>query len=382
MDLPFIEFKLTDEVEGLQAIALVDKPAIGLNYQAFAPHKFEVIDEDKRIVMGAAMVPDLPIYRRDERGEYYAIFKKETIKALVQKLFKENKHTEFNEQHNSFKILDGVYIYQSFITDVELGISAPSGFENVADGTWFIAAKVENEEAWSKVKEEGILRGFSVEGVFDLEPYKFKTMNKINLESVISTLKSVFADAETEEVVTEQKFGEGTLVDGTIVKWEGDLVEGAALVVVMPEGEVAAPDGIHELSDGTIVETAGGLVVNIEAAGEQKKEEEEEMYDNEFTIEQLSEMIEKSVSKYAEAFTASLEAIKSENETLRTELASVKSAKEELKNEFSATLNKVGTELEEIVKAEPSTAKKPQEFKALTRAERAAQMGAIIRANK
>ena len=382
MDLPFIEFTLTDEVEGLQAIALVDSPAIGLNYQAFAPHKFEVIDEDKRIVMGAAMIPDLPIYRRDERGEYYAIFKKDTIKALVQKLFKENKHTEFNEQHNAFKILDGVYIYQSFITDKELGILPPQGFENVADGTWFIAAKVENEEAWSKVKEEGILRGFSVEGVFDLEPYKFKTMNKINLESVISTLKSVFADAETEEVVTEQKFGEGTLVDGTIVKWEGDLVEGAALVVVMPEGEVAAPDGIHELSDGTIVETAGGLVVNIEAAGEQKKEEEEEMYDNEFTIEQLSEMIEKSVSKYAEAFTASLEAIKSENETLRTELASVKSAKEELKNEFSATLNKVGTELEEIVKAEPSTAKKPQEFKALTRAERAAQMGAIIRANK
>jgi len=381
MDLPFIEFKLTDEVEGLQAIALVDKPAIGLNYQAFAPHKFEVIDEDKRIVMGAAMVPDLPIYRRDERGEYYAIFKKETIKALVQKLFKENKHTEFNEQHNSFKILDGVYIYQSFITDVELGISAPSGFENVADGTWFIAAKVENDEAWAKVKEEGLLKGFSVEGVFDLEPYKFKKMNKLNLESVIHTLKSVFADAEVEET-TEGNFAEATLVDGTIVKWEGELADGTALVVVMPEGEVAAPDGIHELSDGTIVETAGGLVVNIEAAGEQKKEEEEEMYDNEFTIEQLSEMIEKSVSKYAEAFTASLEAIKSENETLRTELASVKSAKEELKNEFSATLNKVGTELEEIVKAEPSTAKKPQEFKALTRAERAAQMGAIIRANK
>ena len=378
MDLPFIEFTLTDEVEGLQAIALVDSPAIGLNYQAFAPHKFEVIDEDKRIVMGAAMIPDLPIYRRDERGEYYAIFKKETIKALVQKLFKENKHTEFNEQHNSFKILDGVYIYQSFITDKELGILPPQGFENVADGTWFIAAKVENEEAWSKVKEEGLLKGFSVEGVFDLEPYKFKTMNKINLESVISTLKSVFADAETEEVVVEEKFGEGTLVDGTIVKWEGELVEGAALVVVMPEGEVAAPDGIHELSDGTVVETAGGLVVAITPLEGVMDEEVE----NEFTAEMLNEMVEKAMAKYAEAFTATLETIKSENETLRTELAEVKAAKDEIKKEFSETLNKVGEELEEIVKSEPSTAKKPQEFKATTRAEKAARMGAIIRANK
>lgn len=373
MDLPFIEFKLSDEVEGLQAIAFVDAPAIGLNYQAFAPHKFEVINEEKRIILGAAMIPNLPIYRRDERGEYYAIFRKETIKALVQKLFKENKHNNFNEQHDAFKILDGVYIYQSFITDEELGILPPQGFENVADGTWFIAAKVENDEAWSKVKEDGILKGFSVEGVFDLEPYKFKQMNKINLESVINTLKSVFAD---EEPTTEAVFGEGTLVDGTIVKWEGELVEGTALVVVMPEGEVAAPDGIHELSDGTIVETAGGLVVNIQAMEDIATE------DNEFTSEMLNEMIEKAMAKYAEAFTATLESIKSQNEGLKTELAAIKADKESLKSDFAATLNKVGTELEQIVKSESATSKKPQEFKAQSRAERAAQMGAVIRANK
>ena len=376
MDLPFIEFKLSDDVEGLQAIAFVDAPAIGLNYQAFAPHKFEVINEEKRIVMGAAMIPDLPIYRRDERGEYYAIFRKETIKALVQKLFKENKHNNFNEQHNAFKILDGVYIYQSFITDQELGILAPKGFENVADGTWFIAAKVENDEAWSKVKEDGILKGFSVEGVFDLEPYKFKKMNKLNLDSVINTLKSVFADAETEVVAEEKIFGEAALVDGTIVKWEGELMEGTALVVVLPEGEVAAPDGIHEISDGTIIETAGGLVVNIQPMSEIASEE------NEFTTEMLNEMVEKALAKYAEAFTATLEGVKAENDSLKLELAAIVADKETLRNEFSATLSKVGTELEEIVKSEASTSKKPQEFKAQSRAEKAAAMGAIIRANK
>jgi hypothetical protein len=324
--------------------------------------------------MGAAMIPDLPIYRRDERGEYYAIFRKETIKALVQKLFKENKHNNFNEQHNAFKILDGVYIYQSFITDQELGILAPKGFENVADGTWFIAAKVENDEAWSKVKEDGILKGFSVEGVFDLEPYKFKKMNKINLESVINTLKSVFADAE---VAAEEKiFGEAALVDGTIVKWEGELMEGTAITVVLPEGEVAAPDGIHEVSDGTIIETAGGLVVNIQPMSEIASEE------NEFTTEMLNEMVEKALAKYAEAFTATLEGVKAENAGLKLELAAIVADKESLKKEFSATLNKVGTELEEIVKSEAATSSKPQEFKAQSRAEKAAAMGAVIRANK
>tara|TARA_R110000823_G_scaffold110527_3_gene230519 strand:- start:1795 stop:2928 length:1134 start_codon:yes stop_codon:yes gene_type:complete len=374
MDLPFIEFKLSEDVEGLQAIALVDRPAIGLNYQAFEHHKFEVINEEKRIVMGAAMIPNLPIYRRDERGEYYAIFKKETIKALVQKFFKESKQGSFNEQHDQFKILDGVYIYQSFITDEELGISAPRGFENIADGTWFIAAKVENDEAWEKVKENGLLKGFSVEGVFDLEPYKFKQMNKINLESVISTLKSVFSDEEV--VATEEtNFAEATLVDGTIVKWEGDLLEGTALVVVLPEGEVAAPDGVHELADGTIIETAGGLVVTITPMADVATE------DNEFTSEMLDSLIEKAMAKYAEAFTANLEGVKLENESLKVELSAMKADKESLKSEFKSTMEKLGSSLEEIAKSEVSTSAKPQEFKAQTRAEKAAAMGAALRAN-
>ena len=376
MDLPFIEFKLTDDVEGLQAIALVDRPAIGVNYQAFETQKFEVINEEQRIVMGAAMIPDLPIYRRDDSGEYYAIFKKETIKALVQKYFKESKQGSFNEEHDQFKILDGVYVYQSFITDEKLGISAPRGFENIADGTWFIAAKVDNDEAWAKVKEDGLLKGFSVEGIFNLEPYKFKTMNKINLESVISTLKSVFSESETEVVETEEtNFAESTLVDGTIVKWEGELIEGTAIIVVLPEGEVAAPDGTHELADGTILETAGGLVVSVtEGAGEIATE------DNEFTAEQLSEMLEKAMSNYAKEFNEQLEAVVTENKNLSTELLEMKANKEDLKSEFSKAMDKVATELEELAKSEVSTSSKPTEFKALTRAEKAASMGAALRA--
>lgn len=204
-------------------------------------------------------------------------------------------------------------------------------------------------------------------------------MNKINLESVIKTLKSVFAEAETEEVPTEENFGESTLVDGTIVKWEGELIEGTALTVVLPEGEVAAPDGIHEVSDGTIIETAGGLVVSIEAVGEEVVDAE---VDNEFTSEMLNGLIEKAMAKYAEAFTASLDTVNADNKALRLELASVVAAKEEMKEEFKVTLSKVGTELEEIAKSEVSTASKPQEFKAITRAEKAAKMGAIIRAIK
>ena len=42
----------------------------------------------------------------------------------------------------------------------------PMGFEEVADGSWFVSYLIDNEDVWSKVKS-GEFKGFSVEGVFD-----------------------------------------------------------------------------------------------------------------------------------------------------------------------------------------------------------------------
>jgi len=370
--LPFFEYRLTDDVEGLSAIALVEAPATGVNYQAFAPQKFEVLNEEKRIVVGAAMIPDLPIYRRDERGEYYAIFKKNTINQLVQKYFKEQKTTEFNEMHDPLLKLDGVYLYQSFITDKELGILPPKGFENVADGTWFIAAKVDNEEAWTKVKQEGLLKGFSVEGFFDIQPYKFNKMNK--LEQVINLFKSFGLDPE-EEKKEETTMGEDTLVDGTVVKWEGDLMEGTAIIVVTEEGEVSAPDGTHELTSGAIITTAGGLVTEI-VAGEE--------VDTEFTEENLQAAIGKALGLWAKDLNIDekFAAITKENEELKKQVETFAKVEESLKADFNKTLQGIGTQLEELAKTEDATAQKPSSFAKMTRQEKASKMAALIKSQK
>jgi hypothetical protein len=179
MELPIYELRIDGDGTGVEAVALVNQPAIGLEYQAFnKAMKFNIADEEQRVVMGAAMIPDLPIYRMDnERGEYYALFKKETIRKIAEKFFKENKQSKFNESHDSAKMVKGGFAFQSFITDKKMGISAPKGFENVADGTWFIAAKIENDEVWNKIKSDGEYKGFSIEGMFDVVPYQ--TMSKI-----------------------------------------------------------------------------------------------------------------------------------------------------------------------------------------------------------
>lgn len=369
--LPFFEYRLTDDVEGLSAIALVEAPATGVNYQAFAPQKFEVLNEEKRIVVGAAMIPDLPIYRRDERGEYYAIFKKDTINQLVQKYFKEQKTTEFNEMHDPLLKLDAVYLYQSFITDKELGIQPPKGFENVADGTWFIAAKVDNDEAWAKVKKEGLLKGFSVEGFFDIQPYKFNKMNK--LEKVINLLKSFGYDPEEDE--KKNKMMEDTLVDGTVVMYDGELAEGTAIVIVTEEGEVSAPDGTHELTSGAIITTAGGLVTEI-VAGEE--------VDTEFTEENLQAAIGKALGLWAKDLNIDekFAAITKENEELKTQVASFAKVEETLKADFNKTLQGIGSQLEELAKTEEPLAQKPSSFAKMTRQEKASRMAALIKAQK
>jgi hypothetical protein len=181
MDLPIFELTLDGEKTGVTAVALVEQPAIGIEYQAFnKQYKFGIADEEQRIVVGAAMIPDLPIYRMDaERGEYHAIFRKETIRKIVESFFKQKRVNALNEMHDSSRMIEGGFIFQSWITDSKIGIKPPQGFENIADGTWFIAAKIENDEVWKKVKETGEYKGFSIEGLFDVKPYRNQTMSKI-----------------------------------------------------------------------------------------------------------------------------------------------------------------------------------------------------------
>jgi hypothetical protein len=127
---------------------------------------FAVEDEDQKIVSGPLMIADLPMYRRDEEGEYYVMFSREQIKKIVQRFFKKGYQAKVNIEHK--KPADGVYMFESYIIDRERGVNPPKGFKDVADGSWFGSFKVENDDLWKKVKD-GTFKGFSVEGLFKYE---------------------------------------------------------------------------------------------------------------------------------------------------------------------------------------------------------------------
>lgn len=170
MKLPVYRLDINefDDETGIEFVSLVETPAIQKDFLAFAEiaQRFEIKDEEKRIVTGAAMIADLPIYRRDDvRGEYYVVFDKESIFKIAKKWARGNKYDAVNAHHNT-PIADGVSLFESYIIDRERGVMPPKGFEEVADGSWFVSYLIDNDEVWAKVKS-GEFKGFSVEGVFD-----------------------------------------------------------------------------------------------------------------------------------------------------------------------------------------------------------------------
>lgn len=292
--IPVFDALVLDEESGMMKISLVDDPAVMSNFQTFDASKkvqmFSVADEEKRLVYGVVMRADFPIYRRDERmGEYYIIYRPETIRRMAEKYLADGFQNNVSTMHE--KDVDGVQMVQYFIKDTAKGVN-PSGFEDIADGSLFAEFHILNDDVWRSVKS-GDFRGYSLEGYFDLTPEndladveeivddldgKFeriikKTFNSISTMSKINRFKTALAKLLAA-------FGNVT-TDKGILAWDGDedLKAGDAVFIEDAEGNRSdAPDGDYITSDNKTIVVEGGKVAEIrdpeaEVAPEQEGEE-------------------------------------------------------------------------------------------------------------
>lgn len=157
------------ELSGIDAISIVENPAIeenwiALNNQAKEYH-FAEVDKEKKIIMGAMLVPDKPIYRRDEEnGEYYIYFSQNTIRKCMELFFQNGNQSKATFEHK--EEIKGLTMVESWIVeDIEKDKSNLYNL-NVPVGTWMGTIKVENEVIWNEFIKTKKVKGFSIEGYF------------------------------------------------------------------------------------------------------------------------------------------------------------------------------------------------------------------------
>ena len=168
-------FDPTNPSEGMFVVSLVECPAIGSLFFPFGEEKINlsILDAPQHKVIGCVLRADYPILRIDGEGKYYnLVFDKETIYELTQHFVKYNNTGNVSVLHNG-KPVGGVELTQLFIKDKSKGID-PVGFEEVSDGSLFAEYKILNEEVWKGICN-GVYRGFSIEGVFEVEPLATQT---------------------------------------------------------------------------------------------------------------------------------------------------------------------------------------------------------------
>ena len=125
-----------------------------------------VTDEEKRIVVGPAMIPDLKIFRKDKKGNpYYVYFSAETIKMIAEKYMR-NKYIDNNDTQHDGRAVKDVYVFETWIKESDEDKSTKYGYGDLPIGTWFVSMKIKNDNVWRQVKE-GKLNGFSVSGYFE-----------------------------------------------------------------------------------------------------------------------------------------------------------------------------------------------------------------------
>ena len=187
------------EMTGIEAISVVENPAIEEDFIALKAEEIKLaeVNKEKRILMGALLIPNKPIYRRSGEDEYYIYFSRDTVlKASQMYLMKGNQNNSTLEHQYE---LSGLSLVESWIVEDEVHDKSRKYGMNVPIGTWMGTVKVNNSDVWENYVKTGKVKGFSIEGYFadKMErPQDNVGMSKEELEanSLIEQIKAILRE--------------------------------------------------------------------------------------------------------------------------------------------------------------------------------------------
>ena len=338
------EGKYNKKSKGVFAISLVNAPATEEMFIAMAKQdkivKFAKVDEEQRILMGLVLQPDQLIYRVDENGdEFEMFFSAETIKDFSQNFFQSGFQLNSKLEHD--ETIENVTFVESWlVADPKKDKSAAYGLSYPV-GSWLVSMKVDNDDIWNNYIKTGELKGFSIDGMVELEEVNFKSniqMSKSN-KNILALLKQIVSGAEQDVEVTLGSVKSG----GLDIQFEGETLEvGTAVFLIADESEkVQLADGTYKIDDAGEIVVKDGLVESmsegeevvdeevveeVEPEAELAEEDEviEEVNADEESMRVIKEILDDMFKAYAESMEIKMSALDAKLETLTSENVELK----------------------------------------------------------
>ena len=335
------EGKYNKKSKGVFAISLVNAPATEETFIAMAKQekivKFAKVDEEQRILMGLVLQPDQLIYRVDEDGnEFEMFFSAETIKDFSQNFFQSGFQLNSKLEHD--EPIEGVTFVESWLVEnPKIDKSAAFGLE-YPKGSWLVSMKVDNDDIWNNYIKTGELKGFSIDGMVELEEVTLKSnieMSKNN-KNILALLKQIVSGAEQEVEVTLGSVKSGELD----IQFDGETLEvGAPVFLLADEEKVSLADGTYKLDEGGEIVVKDGLVESMSEAEAEEEvapeaeevvdaelEEEviEEVNADEESMKVIKEILDDMFKAYAESMEIKMSALDAKLETLTSENVELK----------------------------------------------------------
>ena len=192
--MKIIELILDEEQDdiGVDAISIVESPAIESDFVALKNQEIKLaeVDKEKKILMGALLIPNKPIYRNGGEGEYYIYFSKDTIVKASQMFLQNGKQSNSTLEHD--QALNGLTLVESWIIEDKVHDKSVRYGMDLPLGTWMGSVKVNNEDVWNEYVKTNKVRGFSIEGYFaDKMEAPKENVEEQMAEELLSKIKNI-----------------------------------------------------------------------------------------------------------------------------------------------------------------------------------------------
>ena len=197
--MDILELYIDEEMDkdNVFAISVVENPAIEEDWIALKSQTIELaeVDKDKHILMGAALIPNLNILRKDKEGnDYYVFFSEETVKKASELFLIRGMQNNSTLEHE-FK-LKGLSVVESWIVEDEKMDKSAKYNLGLSVGTWAVCVKVDNDDIWDNYVKTGKIKGFSIEGHFS---NRVSSGNSAEEQESLNTIKQLTKILEDEQ---------------------------------------------------------------------------------------------------------------------------------------------------------------------------------------